>query len=74
MAIKCSNPKMLLEFVTQKHPQAKISHPTELCTKVDFPCGLIMNLFNTGTVNFQGRSFESHVASDIVNVIEAINR
>lgn len=74
MAIKCQKPEMLLDFVKSKHPDAKISHPSALQTKIDFPCGLVMNVFNTGTVNFQGNSFENHTASDLVNVIEAINR
>ncbi len=74
MAIKCSDTTLLLDFVNKKHPEANISHPTGLQTKIDFPCGLIMNVFNTGTVNFQGKSYENHTASDLVNVIEAINR
>jgi len=74
MALKCNNQKMLLDFIAQKHPEAKITHPTALQTKIDLPEGLVMNIFNTGTVNFQGNSYESHIASDIVNVIEAINR
>lgn len=74
MALKCNNKEMLLDFVRNKHPQAVFSHPSALQTKIDFPCGLVMNVFNTGTVNFQGNSFENHTATDIVNVIEAINR
>ena len=74
MALKCNNKEMLLDFVKNKHPQAIFSHPSALQTKIDFPCGLVMNVFNTGTVNFQGNSFENHTATDIVNVIEAINR
>lgn len=74
MAIKCKDAQMLIEFVEKKHPDAKKSNPTALQTKFDFPCGLVMNVFNTGTVNFQGNSFENHTASDLVNVIEAINR
>ena len=75
MAIKCKNTDMLLDFVNKKHLDVSISHPTDLQTKVTFSDGLIMNIFNTtGNVNFQGNSYENHVASDIVNVIEAINR
>lgn len=74
MPIKCDNAEMLLDFISKKHPDAKVSHPTALQTKIDFPDGLVVNVFNTGTVNFQGNSFENHTASDIVNVIEAINR
>lgn len=74
MAIKCNKPEMLIDFITKKHPDAKITHPTALQTKIEFPDRLVVNVFNTGTVNFQGNSFENHTASDIVNVIEAINR
>lgn len=74
MAIKCNVPEMLIDFISKKHLDAKVSHPTALQTKIDFPDGLVVNVFNTGTVNFQGNSFENHTASDIVNVIEAINR
>lgn len=74
MPIKCNNMDMLIDFISKKHPQAKMSHPTALQTKFDFTDGLVVNVFNTGTVNFQGNSFENHIASDLVNVIEAINR
>ena len=74
MAIKCTNTEALMDFVKSKHTSAKIEHPTGLQTKITFTCGLIMNVFNTGSINFQGNSFENHTASDLVNVIEAINR
>lgn len=74
MPIKCNNPDMLIKLISEKHSNAKVSHPTALQTKIDFPDGLVVNVFNTGTVNFQGNSFENHTASDIVNVIEFINR
>ncbi|PSS71684.1 hypothetical protein AYI85_04925 [Shewanella algae] len=74
MAIKCNNTETLMNFVKDKHATAVIIHPTALQTSVKFDCGLIMNVFNTGTVNFQGKSFENHTASDIINLIEAINR
>lgn len=74
MPIKCSNTKMLLDFVEQKHPTAKVSHPTALQTKVAFSCGLVMNVYNTGSINFQGNSHENRIAADLLNVIDAINR
>ena len=74
MGIKCNNVDMLIEFVKSKHPEAIFANPTALQTKITFSCGLVMNIFNTGTVNFQGNSFDNHTASDLVNVIEAINR
>lgn len=74
MPLKCNNADMLMDFVKNKHASAKIEHPTNLQTKITFSCGLVMNVFNTGTVNFQGNNYENHTASDIINVIEAINR
>ncbi len=74
MTIKCNNTEMLFDFISKKHPTAKVSHPTALQTKIDFPDGLVVNVFNTGTVNFQGNSFENKIASDIMNMINAINR
>lgn len=74
MPIKCNNIEMLTSFVKQKHPEATFSNPTALQTKIDFPCGLVMNIFNTGTINFQGNSHENRIAADLLNVIDAINR
>lgn len=74
MALKCNDTNFLLESVRKKYPEAKVSHPSGTQTKVDLPEGLVMNIFSTGTVNFQGKSYENHIASDIVNVIEFINR
>ncbi len=73
MPLKCNNIQMLFDFVKDKYPEVKISHPSGLQTKFDFPCGLIMNVFNTGSVNFQGKSFENHTMAKLVNFIEAIN-
>lgn len=74
MPIRCNNTDMLMGFVTTMFPTATVNHPTALQTQVRFECGLIMNVFNTGTVNFQGNNFENHTLVDIVNMIEAINR
>ncbi|PJJ95967.1 hypothetical protein CO611_08520 [Lysobacteraceae bacterium NML03-0222] len=74
MAIRCNNTEMLMDFVKTKYPDAETENPTALQTKITFKCGLVMNVFNTGTVNFQGNSFKNHTASDIVSAIDAINR
>ncbi len=74
MAIKCNNTEILLATVRAKYPAAEVSHPSGTQTKIDLPEGLVMNIFSTGNVNFQGNSFENHIATDIVNVIEFINR
>jgi hypothetical protein len=74
MGIKCNNTDALIQFVNTVHPTAKVTHPTAEQTQVSFDDGLKMNVYTTGTVNFQGKSFENHTSSDLVNVIEAINR
>ncbi|MCE6976820.1 hypothetical protein EI534_05150 [Pseudomonas frederiksbergensis] len=74
MTIKCDNPDFLIGIVRQKHPTATEKHPTGTQHQFVFSCGLVMNIFNTGTVNFQGNSFENHTAADLINVISMINR
>ena len=74
MPIKCNDTNFLLDSVVKKYPSASVSHPSGTQTKVDLPEGLVLNIFSNGTVNFQGKSYESHIASDIINVIEFINR
>ncbi|PRA53182.1 hypothetical protein CQZ98_14205 [Pseudomonas sp. MYb115] len=74
MPIKCNNPDFLINIIRQKHPDVVERHPTATQHQFTFSCGLIMNLFNTGSVNFQGNSHESRTAFDIVAVIDMINR
>jgi hypothetical protein len=74
MPIKCDDPTFLISIVKQKHPEAVEKHPTATQHQFVFKCGLIMNIFTTGTVNFQGNSFENHTASDLMNAIDMINR
>lgn len=74
MPIKCNDTVALIEFVKRKHPAAVFTNPTAIQQKIDFPCGLVMNIYNTGTVNFQGNSHDNRIAADLMNVIDAINR
>jgi len=74
MPIKCNNPAFLISIVKQKHPDVTERHPTANQHQFGFSCGLIMNVFNTGTVNFQGNSHESRTAFDIMAMIDMINR
>jgi hypothetical protein len=74
MPIKCKNTAFLIDIVKQKHPDVTEFHPTANQHQFSFSCGLIMNVFNTGTVNFQGNSHENRTASDILAVIDMINR
>ncbi|UVS96973.1 MULTISPECIES: hypothetical protein [Burkholderia] len=73
MAIKCNKPDQLIAFVRANYQTAKIGHPTELQTKIDFDCGLVMNVFNTGTVNFQGNSHENATKDNLSKYIETLN-
>lgn len=71
--MKCSKPDQLLAFVRANYQTAKISHPTDLQTKIDFDCGLVMNIFNTGTVNFQGKSHESPTKDNLIKYVDVLN-
>lgn len=74
MVMKCKNLDMLRDFVVDKYG-IKPTYPTATHEKYDFECGLVMNIFpTTGNVNFQGDSHESRTASDIMNLIDIINR
>ncbi|UZJ58218.1 hypothetical protein OKW98_16580 [Pseudomonas sp. KU26590] len=74
MAIKCIDPAFLISVVRQKHPDVAEKHPTGTQHQFTFSCGLVMNVFTNGSVNFQGNSHESRTAFDIVAVIDMINR
>ena len=71
--MKCGKPDQLLTFIRANYQTAKISHPTDLQTKIDFDCGLVMNVFNTGTVNFQGNSHENPTKANLTKYIDALN-
>ena len=71
--MKCNKPNQLLAFVRESYQTAKISNPTELQTKVVFDCGLVMNVFNTGTVNFQGDSHRNSTKDNLTKYIEVLN-
>ena len=74
MALKCNNPQNLIEFIEKNYPRVKTDHPTGIQTKFVFECGLVTNVFSNGTVNFQGRSHQNPIVSDLKNVITAIDR
>ncbi|PYC19776.1 hypothetical protein DMX02_14910 [Pseudomonas jessenii] len=72
--IKCNDTNFLINVIKQKHPTATELHPTANQHQFTFSCGLIMNIYTTGTVMFQGNSYENRTASDILAVIDMINR
>ena len=43
------------------------SRPSNLCTKVSFQSGFIVNVFDNGTVNFQGKP-DSNIQSNIETI------
>ena len=71
--MKCSNTQALEAFITATYPSVIIVQPTLEQRKFTFPCGLIMNIYTTGTVIFQGNSGNSTTMIGIVNVINTIN-
>lgn len=71
--MKCSNTQALETFVVATYPTATAIQHTKEQKKITFPCGLIMNIYTTGTVNFQGNSGNSTTMHGLVNVINTIN-
>ena len=71
--MKCNDPKRLLDAVKAAYPSADISNPTDIQTKVVFFCGLVMNIYNTKTVNFQGNDVGSATKEDLIRIIDKIN-
>jgi hypothetical protein len=58
--MKCSNTQALEAFITATYPTVTPIQHTQEQRQFTFPCGLIMNIYTTGTVNFQGNSGNSH--------------
>lgn len=71
--MKCFNTVALEKFVISTYPDVQIDKPTLEQKKFTFSCGLVMNIYTTGTVNFQGNSGNSTTMIGIVNVINTIN-
>lgn len=71
--MKCLNTQALESFVVATYPTVTFIQHTKEQKKFTFPCGLIMNIYTTGTVNFQGNSGNSTTMIGIVNVINTIN-
>ncbi|MEQ5236065.1 hypothetical protein ABN255_20400 [Providencia rettgeri] len=71
--MKCSNIQALESFVLATYPGVETDKPTQEQHKFTFKCGLVMNIYTTGTVNFQGNSGNSTTMIGIVNVINSIN-
>lgn len=71
--MKCTNIVSLESFVTTTYPDVQVRQHTLEHKQFTFSCGLIMNIYTTGTVTFQGNSANSTTMIGIVNVINTIN-
>lgn len=71
--MKCSNTQALEAFVIATYPNVSAVQHTQEQKQFTFPCGLKMNVYTTGTINFQGNSANSTTMIGIVNVINTIN-
>ncbi len=71
--MKCLNTTALEAFIAATYPTVTPIQHTQEQRQFIFPCGLIMNIYTTGTVNFQGNSGNSATMIGIVNVINTIN-
>lgn len=73
MPLKCNSPERLRQFIAEQY-KITPTHPSGLASKHEFSDGLVVNIFNNGTVNFQGKSHENQTVQDIESFIEIINR
>jgi len=72
--ISCKNCGLLQEIIRKIFPNITVEHPNDLYTKFTFPDKLVLNVFNNGTVNFQGDDYQHPNKSDITALIALINR
>lgn len=73
MAINCGDVQRLVTHIQNSYPSAKMTEPDAIGTKkFTFTDGLIVNVFNNGTVNFQGKP--SGIRKEIEAQIDIINR
>ncbi len=73
MPLKCDKPEILRDFIT-KNFNVVPTHPSADGDKFELPGNLVVNVFHTGTVNFQGSSHENQTVEDIKSLVEIINR
>jgi hypothetical protein len=72
MSISCGDPTKLISVIKALYPTVEESRPSHLCTKLSFQSGFIVNVFDNGTVNFQGKP-DSDIQSNIESNIKTIN-
>lgn len=72
MSISCGDPTRLIKVIKTLYPTVEESRPSNLCTKLSFQSGFIVNVFDNGTVNFQGKP-DSDIQSNIESNIKTIN-
>jgi len=73
MALSCTEPARLLAHIENSYPRVVKSAATAIgTTKFTFPDKLVVNIYSTGTVTFQGMT--SDIIEEIKHQIEVINR
>ena len=71
--MRCNDQKKLLDVVRVMYPSAVILNKSGDQTHVRFSCGLVMNVYETKTVTFQGNDVGSATKEDLIRIIEKIN-
>ncbi|HDR0633688.1 hypothetical protein ROV31_03505 [Pasteurella multocida] len=73
MSVSCGDPKKLIEVIKKLYSnKVEESRPSNLCTKLTFESGFIINVFDNGTVNFQGKP-DKTIENNIKSNIDIIN-
>lgn len=71
--MKCYNPTKLLDFIKATYKDITTTTPDLTQTKIDFPDKLVVNVYSTGTVTFQGNCAGNAKVDHITKHIETIN-
>jgi hypothetical protein len=70
----CKQPELLIRFIENEFSgDVQMNVPTALQTQFDFDNGLVVNVYNTGTVLFQGSPGEDNTGNVIKERIKLLN-
>ncbi len=71
--MKCNSPERLRQFLGKQY-NVTPTYPSGLASKHELPGALVVTVYNTGSVVFQGNSHESQAVKDITAYVEILNR
>ena len=71
MALKCQNIELLKSYLGQF--EHELSNKPNGQSMYKFPNGLVLNLYETGSVVFQGENVTGDLVDKITNFINSVN-